>query len=207
MPGVQNSKAVLDFLGTIGSKDRGDNVSLSNSAKALVDLADIIITEARANLDKGGNVATGDTASSMKAKDIQVNGTKLELDIEILSTYKFLNDGVKGVNGGTGKYSFKSIHPSKKMATALLKWARKRSIATKYKAISKGEKKNQSIKKMVKQADNYKSLAYAMATNIKKKGIRPTKFFSKAIAEGEKQKSKLFSKALRLDIIETLSNN
>lgn len=205
MPGIQNSKGTLSFLDGLGTKDRGDKVEFNNVGAALVELADFLITEARGNMDKNGNTATGQTASSMKASDVKTNATKLQVDISIDSTYKFLDQGVKGVEGGTGKYQFKTKYPNKKMALAILKWVRKRGIATKYKAISKTEEKNQRIKSLIKKSDNLKGLAYAISTNIKKKGIKPTKFFTKAIEATKKEQKKRFAEALKLDIIETFN--
>ena len=205
MPGIQNSKGTLSFLDGLGTKDRGDKVEFNNVGAALVELADFLITEARGNMDKNGNTATGQTASSMKAGPLQTNASKLQVDISIDSTYKFLDQGVKGVEGGTGKYQFKTKYPNKKMALAILKWVRKRGIATKYKAISKTERKNQRIKRMIKKSDNLKGLAYAISTNIKKKGIKPTKFFTKAIEATKKEQKKRFAEALKLDIIETFN--
>jgi hypothetical protein len=209
MPGIQNSKQTLDYLGTIGSTDRGDGVTLGNSAKALVQLAAIIIGDASDNLEKAGHVATGGTISSMKARDIVVNGTNMSLDIEIASTYKFLDQGVKGVESGQGKYSFKTKRPSAKMAKAILKWIKTRALSgkIKYKAVSKNEGKNKKLNKVLSEAKNREALSYAIATNIKKKGIAPTKFFSKAIASARKEQKKLFADALKLDIIESLNNN
>ena len=205
MPGIQNSKGTLSFLDGLGTKDRGDKVEFNNVGAALVELADFLITEARSNMDKNGNTATGQTASSMKASDVKTNATKLQVDISIDSTYKFLDQGVKGVEGGTGKYQFKTKYPNKKMALAILKWVRKRGIATKYKAISKTERKNQRIKRMIKKSDNLKGMAYAISTNIKKKGIKPTYFFSKAIESTKKEQKKVYAEALKLDIIETFN--
>ena len=205
MPGIQNSKETLSFLDGLGSNDRGDKVQFNNISAALVELADFLITEARGNMDKKGNTATGQTASSMKAGPLQTNASKLQVDISIDSTYKFLDQGVKGVEGGTGKYQFKTKYPNKKMALAILKWVRKRGIATKYKAISKTERKNQRIKRMIKKSDNLKGMAYAISTNIKKKGIKPTKFFTKAIEATKKEQKKRFADALKLDIIETFN--
>jgi hypothetical protein len=211
MPGIrsniQNSKQVLDYLDTIGSSDRGDGVSLGNCAAALVDLGAFLIETATNNLDKNANTATGKTISSMKARDIQVHGTQFELDIEILSTYKFLNDGVQGVNGGSGKYKFKTLKVSKKHALAMLKWIKVRRVATKYKAISANERKNKKIQKASSKADSQKALAYAIATAIKKKGIRPTKFFTKAIEATKKEQKKKYANAFKLDIIETINKN
>lgn len=208
MPGIQNNQSTLDYLGTIGSTDRGDGVTLNNSAKALVQLAGFLIGEATDNLDKGGNVATGNTASSMKAVNIVTNGANYSLDIVIASTYKFLDQGVKGVESGKGKYSFKTKHPSAKMAKAIRAWLRVRKVATKYKAVSKNERKNQKIKKLVKSRDGLLTgLSYAIATNIKKKGVAPTKFFTKAIEATKKEQKKIYANAFKLDIIESLNSN
>lgn len=207
MPGIQNSKSTLDFLGTIGNQDRGDGVTMNNTAMALVRLADFLIDKAANNLQSKGHVASGDTISSMNAGPIEVDGTKMFLDIEILKTYKFLDLGVKGTEGGTGKFKFKTKYANKKMALALLKWMRKRSISSKYKAISKNEQKNQRIKKMVSSAENLKRLAYAVSVSIKKKGIKPTYFFTKAVAATKAQSRKEFASAIKLDIIESLNPN
>lgn len=203
------------FLERIGTTDRGDALPLGNCAKALVSLADFLIENARGNLDKGGNVASGDTASSMKAKDIVIHGNQFELDIEILKTYKFLDQGVKGVESGQGKYSFKSKFANKKMAAAIKKWLKVRRVVSKYKAYStdpknkgKTEKKNKRIKKMVDSVDGrLTGLSYAIATNIKKKGIKPTKFFSKAIEATKREQKEKYAAAFKLDIIESLNKN
>jgi hypothetical protein len=209
MPGIQNTKSTLDYLDKIGSTDRGDDLILSNSAKALATLAGIIIGEATDNLEKGGNTATGNTASSMRALDIVTRGTSFELDIEIASTYKFINDGVKGVESGKGKYSFKTKYANKKMMRSILSWLKARSASgkIKYKAVSRNERKDKRINKIVSEAKSRESLAYAVATNIKKKGIKPTKFFTKALATARKEQNKLFADALKIDIIESLNQN
>jgi hypothetical protein len=207
MPSNQNSKSVLDHLNTIGSKDRGDDVALNRSAAALIELGEYLITTARKNLNDKGHTATGETASSMRVVNINVNTMKMSLDVELVNTYKFLDQGVKGTEGGAGKYSFKTKYPSKKMATAILKWARKRSLSGKIKYKAKGaqEAKDKKINKVVSQSDNLKSLAYAISTNIKKHGIDRTLFFSNAIKETKALQKKKFAEAFKLDIIENLS--
>jgi len=207
MPGIQNSKAVLDYLGTIGSNDRGDDTKLNNVARALVQSGQFLIDTATRNLQNGGNVATGETAASMKLVNIDIKAPLMSVDVEILKTYKFLNDGVKGTKGGSGKYSFKTKYPSKKMALAILKWARKRGMSGKviYTPKGKNEAKNVRINKMINSADSLKSMAYAMSSSIKQKGIKPTKFFTKAVEATKRQERDKLGKAFRLDIIETLN--
>lgn len=207
MPGIQNSKGTLNMLNYTGDYDRGDKVQFNNVSAALVELADYLIVRARANLKKGGHVASGNTANSMKAGPLQTNGTRLQVDISLDANYKFIDQGVKGVNGGWGKYKFKHIYPGKKMVQAIGGWLRVRGIATKYKAIVKDERKNQGIKRMTagKTGKQKLALAYAIATNIKKKGIKPTYFFEDAIEETKKYRKRILAEAIKLDIIETFN--
>jgi hypothetical protein len=94
------------------------------------------------------------------------------------------------------------------MAAAIRKWLRVRKIASKYKAKSAGERKNQKIKKLVQSADGrLTGLSYAIATNIKKKGIKPTKFFSKAVQATKQEQKAKYAAAFKLDIIEALNSN
>lgn len=207
MPALQNSKETLAYLGTIGTTDRGDDIKLNNSLKALVELGGFLIDTARANLDKKGNVASGKTSESMRIVGLIQDGTNYELPIELLSTYKFLNYGVKGTEGGRGKYSFKTSRPSAKMAKSILRWLKTRGIASKYKAISKTERKNQRLKKVLSEAKSRERLSYAMAASIKKKGIEPTYFLTRAIEATKREQKKKYANALKMDIIEALNQN
>lgn len=211
MPGIQNNASTIKWLGGVGSSDRGDRVSLNHVAEALIELGDFLITTARNNLDRGGHVASGETSKSMNISNLQTNATKMSIDIEIASTYKFLNSGVKGVESGEGKYQFKTKYPNEKMAAAIRAWLRKRKVVTKYKAISKTERTNKRIAKMVKSKDDrLTGLSYAISTNIKKHGIKPTYFFSgkqfSAVEKTQKEQKKRFAAAFKLDIIENLTN-
>lgn len=197
------SEGLLDRL---GSNDRGDAMSLKNSAMVLVNMAEHLITEAQSNLDRSGTNSTGELESSLHIENIEVETGKMSLDVMILDRYKFIDQGVKGVEGGRGKYSFKTKHPSKKMALAILRWLRagKARFNIKYKPVSKTEKKNRRLGRAVNKSDNLKSLAYAMATSIKKKGIKPTKFFEKAVKSTEKKFKSEIAKGYKLDIIQSL---
>lgn len=207
MPGIQNSKSTLDYLGTIGTTDRGD--AMPETAKALVELAGFLIETATDNLERKGHIATGDTASSMKAVNLDLTGTKTSIDVQILSTYKFLDQGVKGTKSGNGKYQFKNNFVGKKMKSAILKWLKKRSLSgrIKYKAVSKNERKNKRINKAVNAAKSRESFAYAVATNIKKYGIDRTLFFTNAVKATQKESRKRFAAALKIDIINSINGN
>lgn len=121
------------------------------------------------------------------------NGYVLEVGYPITSKqakyYDFVNKGVKGVGGknarpkpNTGDYSFKTIKPGRSLPAAIISWLKKGSkSAYKYTPISTLESKNQSLKKLVTEAENKKRLAFAISTNIKKNGLRATRYFDDAV--------------------------
>lgn len=207
MPGIQNSKSTLAYLGTIGTKDRGD--AMPATAKALVELAGFLIETATDNLERKGNMATGGTAESMKIVNVDLAAPKMSLDVQILKTYKFLDQGVKGVKSGAGKYSFKNKYVGYMMANAIEKWLRKRGSSgrIKYKAVSKTERKNKRIHKTLHKVNDITALAFAVSTNIKKKGIKRTLFFTNAIKATQKELKKKFASSLKIDIINSINGN
>lgn len=209
MPGIPSGKKQLALagLGNLGNNDRGDKVTLSASAQVLVDMSEFLINEAINNLNKKGTVATGDLESSISSKDIQIDGSRLSIDIELLDRYKFIDEGVKGVEGGTGKYQFKTKRPNLAMQKSIKAWLRLRGRrATKYKAISRTERKDQGIARTRAKADSQDSLAWAVATSIKKKGIKPTKFFTNAVKATQREFKKELAAGFKLDIINSLND-
>ena len=202
---AQLAAAKLDNL---GSNDRGDKVTLSASVQALVDLAGHLISEAQSNLNKAGAEATGELESSIKATDIDITGSVAGINIELLDRYKFIDEGVNGVEQSQGsKFSFKTKTVPKGMKDSIKKWLRIRGRrAVKYKPISKTERKDQGIAKTRKAADSQEGLAYAVATSVKKKGIKKTKFFTNALKSTEKRAKKEFGDAFKADIINSLKN-
>lgn len=194
-------------LNNLGSTDRGDKLQLNRVTESLVKMAENLITQAQKNLNKAGSTSTGGLEASIHASDIDIDGSRLSVDILLLDRYKFIDQGVSGVESGKGKYSFKTKYPSKKMATAILKWLRQgrnRALSIRKPLGGKTEKKNLRAKKAVNESDNLKSLAYAISTNIKKKGIKPTYFFEKAVKDTEKKWKKEIANGFKLDIIESL---
>lgn len=208
MPGIQNRQSTLDFLDTLGTADRGDGIVMNASAKALVALGKFLIETASDNLEKKGNVASGDTISSMKIVNLDVKSVIMSLEVEILKTYKFLDEGVKGTKGGNGRYAFKNDLPSRKMVKAIEKWLRKRgkSGKIKYRGVSRNERKNKQINRL-NESNNIHSLAYAVARSIKQHGIKKTSFFSNAIRTTQKLQKKMYAEAFRIDIINSLNKN
>lgn len=206
MPILGKNQLGAAGLDGLGSNDRGDSVVLTKTAQVLVDMAENIITEAQKNLNRSGSTATGELESSMSISDIAINGSRMSCDVLIADRWEFTDQGVNGVEVNRGsKFSFKTKKPSLGMQRSIKSWLRKRGErAMKYKAISRTERKDQKIKRMKAGADSQDGLAWAVATSVKKKGIKPTKFFTKAIQSTEQKFADAIAEGVKLDIINSL---
>lgn len=206
--GIPSGNRQLQAAGLdgLGSNDRGDNVTLSATAQKLLEVADCILVTSSKNLQRNGNVDTGRLDRDMYAGDIEVNGSVLGLNIWVPQYGIYLDQGVNGTEVNHGSpFSYRGKMPP---AAKLLAWARRRANrAVKYKPTSKLERKDNKINKMVSDANKYRSLAFAMAKSIQKKGIKPTKFFSKAVAGCAAKFKKTIGEGLRIDVINSLNGN
>lgn len=151
----------------------------------------------RKNLEKAGAISSGDlTDVSVPNAYPNDGGYTLEVGYPIgskqLNYYDFINQGVKGVGGknakpkkASGKYSFKSKFPNRKMAANIFSWlnrARKSVNADKL-DLSQVQKKRRKLKQILTEAENKKRLAYAISSAIKRDGIKATYYFDRAITE------------------------
>ena len=149
------------------------------------------------NLEKSGSIASGKLAEP-SFPVVKKFGTKYVMYLgyptgsEQIKYYDFVNKGVKGYKSGKPNntpYAFKNPYPNKKMAKSILTWLSESkskvsadNVNTNRKGgISATENKRQSLKKVLSGTDKKKSLAYAISTSIKRKGIEQTKYFDKAI--------------------------
>lgn len=150
------------------------------------------ILKVQENLTQSGKVDTGGLLDGLTQGDILQNGDSLEISVGYLANskaakyYDFVNKGVKGTRSGPDSpYSFKNDKPGYAMTSALSGWykrhanfARKETQKTNLSAVQRKRKK---LSKMVSEASRLKSLAYATAVNIKRRGLKKTGFFDKAI--------------------------
>ena len=150
-----------------------------------------------ANLQKTGSISSGKLAEPSlpiitKFGNSYILNLGYEQGSEASKYYDFVNKGVKGVGGknarpkqNTGEYSYKTPYANKKMATNLLLWLRKSANATRNEkvTITKTQRKRKKLSNVVGKTDSLKTLAYAMATAIKRDGLKANFFFDKAVKE------------------------
>lgn len=209
MPGIPtgNTQLAQAGLDNLGSNDRGDKVVLNATGKKLIRIANILIQDYVRRMQRSGNTATGQGADLVSMTDIETKGSVMSLDIMVPEYLMFQNYGVKGLKGGSGKYSFKKGYPSRKMRASILRWVRNRSIRVdKYSAIKrarnkKGMIKDRGVKEMKDKAKDYAALSYAISKSIMNKGIKATGDFDNAIKTVQRIAKKEIAEGLKLDVI------
>jgi hypothetical protein len=100
----------------------------------------------------------------------------------------FVNKGVDGLEVKHGSpFSFRTPHPSQRMADSIRQWIPERGVT------------------LPPGISTYEALSYAIATNVKKKGIRPTPFIQDNFSEKNvKQLARIVEKAIGSQVIFTL---
>lgn len=195
---TQQAKLLADgFLDTIGGQNESD-FKPTESLKGLIDVAAILITSAQKTLDSQGHVTSGELSDSLQVQSPYIESGVITLNVEALFYYQFLNKGIRGTNGGTGKYSFKSANPSRKMVKSIEKWIQRAGLSSYSvsKSVSNNERKNKTVSQYQR--------AYAVARSIKQKGIRPTHFFDQAVQIANGYAQDILGKSLIVDIVNSM---
>lgn len=137
-------------------------------ADIVLSWTDELIQDMRTDLDRQVKSKRNNLAQSISPSLIVTrNGVSMELSLA--DYYDFVDKGVNGMQGNQGSiYSYKTARPSKKHAQAIAEWITDAGIDFKGRG-----------------SDNYAkarlNAGYAMATSIKKKGLKPKPFFDKNI--------------------------
>lgn len=149
------------------------------------------IQKVKDNIEVLGISDTGALSDDIAQGDLikQPNGYSISLGYPANSKaakyYDFVNKGVKGVKSGTpiSPYSFKNLGVSRSMLKNISSWVNRNGVRRNDVSITKRQAKRESLSKMVSEASKKKSIAYAVAVNIKKKGLRKTGYFDSAVNE------------------------
>lgn len=180
----------LSFLDSLKPTDDLELATRKSVEKYLLGAAQTFLDRAKDNIRKQGLTASGDLESDLTfefeaGSNIYTVYIGYPASSKAAQYYDYINKGVRGYVSGNpnSTYKFNSPYPNKKMATSILKWARKLNIRDKYEANvnkTKVGRKRAKLTKMVNEAQSLKRLAYAISTNIKKKGIKKSRFFDDA---------------------------
>lgn len=181
--------------------------SLPLTQRLLIEAAAVFVQNARDNIQKLKNgrnlISSGRLQDSIYSSPLRVEETSIEVDLGYKDApyADFVNEGVRGIEDQTrapqSPYSFKAskgLTPSPSMRKALEEWIKKNRSKIRntprdinYKKSRGGQiagaAATQSKRRALSQGDNVKSLAYAIGTNIRKKGLRRSGFFDDAIRD------------------------
>lgn len=197
--GKAQALALADgFLDDIGSEKGFRPKELYSE---LIMLAGELVEASQDNLNKSNSNASGGLSASLVLNEPEHSGDIFKVDMMMNFYGRFINRGVKGTRSGKGQYQFKSEFPSLAMVEALKKGmssAKKKTRNTNaHKSISANEKKNASI------SDTQN--AYGAGRNIKMYGIEPTGFLDKAVVATQRKVKDRLGAALKIDIIDSIT--
>jgi hypothetical protein len=180
-------------------------IQLDATEEYLLSMAAKFKIVAENELNKRNKVNTGLLADSIQFTGVMQNAGVLSVDIKVLEYFKFVNAGVRGTQSGSSLegFAFKNNSVGKSFMQAIRKWM----IREKIKATAKEVKKKPlgTEKKGVSFDRTNQSLAYAIATSIKKKGLAPTGFWNTAADEVTKEMEKSMGDAFSIDIINEIT--
>lgn len=187
---------VLAFLDTIGEDSAAfqEATSMKGMEKMIILSAANFILKVQENLNKAGKIDTGGLSTQITQGELINTGTGYELEIgypagsKAAKYYDFVNKGVRGTISGQpadSPYSFKNDRPGSSMTTAIAGWYRRHASygrkETQKTGLSAVQRKRKNLSKMVDANKRLRSLAYATAINIKRRGLKKTGFFDKAV--------------------------
>lgn len=191
------AKGFFDNIG--GSKD---GLQPKETLSKLYQLAGVLVDRAQANLARTDRVASGALSNSLKVLNPEHVGKLVRIDISALYYYKFIDQGVKGLSGGTGKYSFKYPGVSKKMRDSIRKWVIREGLKAKTNVGGPSITNREAKRKSITETSN--QVAYAIAAAVKQRGIKRNLFFSDAVADTRRGIDHFLGGALKIDIINSI---
>ena len=162
-----------------------------------------LIANAQDNLNHANITNTGKLSESIIADEPIQNGAILRVDVLMNFYGQFHNKGVKGTRSGqsTAGYSFKNEVVSRKMYQAIADWIKRAGLTTRTVNKYSGHGAHETKRKTIAGYDS----AYAVARSIKMKGLKPTGFLDKAIADTSAKIEQRLGAALVVDVIDGLT--
>lgn len=144
-------------------------------AEILVEWTQELIDDMRRDLESQTTSKRRQLAQSIVPKYF-VNAAGTGVAVELMDYYDYVDKGVRGVQSGpSSPYSYKNIRPSKAHVDAIADWITQSAINF----TGRGKGNWQQARQ---------SMAYAIATNIKKRGLKAKPFFDSNITDARVNK-------------------
>ena len=152
----------LDLGSAIASLRNEPNSPLSQLLQEL--LNEIIEKLRQALIDRNINTSRRELSQSMLPTQVSYEGSTVSIGLEMAFYWKFVNFGVNGTEVNHGAPSYGSLPPAEKsFKDSILEWIPARSV------------------QLPPQFKTYDSFAFAIMTNVKKRGQAPRPFFGDVI--------------------------
>ncbi len=217
----KSSKQILDqvFAGLeTRNKKLYEEVTNLPAAEQLIVLSGAnFILNVQDNLTRANKIDTGGLFDGISQGELIKTASGYELELgykkgsKAAKYYDFVNKGVRGTasenKAPNSPYKFEYEYPKwgGEFHKAILGWYRRHASLgrkeTQTKNLSGLQRKRKKLLKMVDAEKNKKSLAYATAISIKRKGLKTTGFFDKAIQQSfGKEFTNQLGKAIGRDI-------
>jgi len=118
-------------------------------------------------------------SQSIMIEDTEITDTSVKINWLLPDYYVFIDLGVRGVQNKVktfGSYAFKNLFVGRKMLSSIEDWITR-----------KGIKVRQGKEPLKNVLDRRKSIAFAIARSVKKKGIEGTLFYTSVFTEASLQ--------------------
>lgn len=158
--------------------------------RLLIASAAQFIQEVQDNLDRMGKVSSGTLSTDIKSGELINSGGSYSISMgypegsDGAGYYDFVNKGVKGLKSGepnNSPYKFRKLSAPPVMVKAIYGWLLRNNISARNEDQEFNLSRLQIKRQSLSELDANRGLAYAIAKNIKKKGLPYTGFFDKAI--------------------------
>lgn len=164
-------------------------MQLKQTQEALQAFAKYVVQQSRTNLTKGKKNVTKDLYNSL-GYEFKVMPNSIYLGFDMKPYAVFQDRGVKGTESGTSLdgFSYKSTSNLRGLEAAtgiFAKWA-------KFRRLQPRDKKG--------RFGSYKTMGFILANSIKKKGIKPSLFFTKPFERAFKNLPDEMITAFALDV-------
>lgn len=190
-----NTNAALNsgFLDGLGSQYSNTPIIFDEIEKVLVKYGKLFAESFSKELDNADANATGKLSDTIRFEYTKL-GTTYTVTVFMSDYAKFVDEGVQGIGAGnkntTSPYKFNLPYPSTKQVTELEKWIKAKNVTAIITA----------PKGIVSKELSAKSLAWAIGTSIKQKGLKATNFKKTVIDRLKEDYTNEIIKAAKRDI-------